>query len=145
MLMPKSSNIDRLEAMHKFKIQNLSLTVPKWPFVRVLRSDSERIYVRCHSEDFETLQIKEIQSRNTEMSLLGAKKEQIWNEASEINLKRLVDRPPPEEIVEIFSSDSLWVERYKPRKYIELLSDESCNRNLLKWMKLWDKVVLITK
>lgn len=35
----------------------------------------------------------------------------------------------------------LWVDMYKPRKYTELLSDESTNRTLLKWIKLWDKVV----
>ena len=35
----------------------------------------------------------------------------------------------------------LWVEKYKPKKYIDLLSDESTNRSLLQWIKLWDKVV----
>lgn len=39
------------------------------------------------------------------------------------------------------SNGSLWVEKYKPKKYFELLSDESCNRNLLKWLKLWDTIV----
>lgn len=34
---------------------------------------------------------------------------------------------------------------YKPRKYVELLSDESTNRILLKWIKLWDKVVFNRK
>lgn len=37
--------------------------------------------------------------------------------------------------------DELWVEKYKPRSYVELLSDESVNRHLLHWIKLWDKVV----
>lgn len=36
---------------------------------------------------------------------------------------------------------SLWVEKYRPKKYIDLLSDESSNRSLLQWLKLWDKVV----
>ncbi|KAK2151412.1 hypothetical protein LSH36_364g03016 [Paralvinella palmiformis] len=35
----------------------------------------------------------------------------------------------------------LWVERYKPQKYIDLLSDETTNRTLLKWLKLWDHIV----
>lgn len=34
---------------------------------------------------------------------------------------------------------------YKPRKYVELLSDECTNRILLKWIKLWDKVVFNRK
>lgn len=35
----------------------------------------------------------------------------------------------------------LWVDKYKPRKYIDLLSDEMTNRSLLYWLKMWDKVV----
>lgn len=35
----------------------------------------------------------------------------------------------------------LWVDLYKPHKYLELLSDEGTNRTLLKWLKLWDKLV----
>lgn len=36
---------------------------------------------------------------------------------------------------------NLWVEKYRPKKYLDLLSDESTNRNLLKWLKMWDKIV----
>uniref|UniRef100_A0A8C6JV08 Chromosome transmission fidelity protein 18 homolog n=1 Tax=Melopsittacus undulatus TaxID=13146 RepID=A0A8C6JV08_MELUD len=35
----------------------------------------------------------------------------------------------------------LWVDRFTPRRYIELLSDDYTNRCLLKWLKLWDTVV----
>lgn len=35
----------------------------------------------------------------------------------------------------------LWVDKYRPRKYIDLLSDEMTNRSLLFWLKMWDKVV----
>lgn len=40
---------------------------------------------------------------------------------------------------------NLWVDLYKPRKYYELLSDESTNRTLLRWLKLWDKIVFNIK
>uniref|UniRef100_A0A8D2LPR5 Chromosome transmission fidelity protein 18 homolog n=1 Tax=Varanus komodoensis TaxID=61221 RepID=A0A8D2LPR5_VARKO len=36
---------------------------------------------------------------------------------------------------------SLWVDQFTPRHYVELLSDDYTNRCLLKWLKLWDKVV----
>ncbi|XP_053327778.1 chromosome transmission fidelity protein 18 homolog [Spea bombifrons] len=39
------------------------------------------------------------------------------------------------------SSHCLWVDRFTPRHYTELLSDDFTNRCLLKWLKLWDKVV----
>ncbi|CAB4009807.1 chromosome transmission fidelity 18 homolog, partial [Paramuricea clavata] len=39
------------------------------------------------------------------------------------------------------SEKSLWVDKYSPRSYMELLSDDGINRNLLSWLKLWDGVV----
>lgn len=36
---------------------------------------------------------------------------------------------------------SLWVEKYRPSNFIELLSDDGVNRTLLQWLKLWDTVV----
>ncbi|XP_078461214.1 chromosome transmission fidelity protein 18 homolog isoform X2 [Lampetra planeri] len=38
-------------------------------------------------------------------------------------------------------SKGLWVDRFTPRHYTELLSDDYMNRCLLKWLKLWDMVV----
>uniref|UniRef100_T1INU3 Saposin B-type domain-containing protein n=1 Tax=Strigamia maritima TaxID=126957 RepID=T1INU3_STRMM len=35
----------------------------------------------------------------------------------------------------------LWVDQFRPKNYIDLLSDDGINRNLLRWLKLWDKVV----
>lgn len=39
------------------------------------------------------------------------------------------------------NTTELWVQKYKPNRYLDLLSDESTNRMLLRWLKLWDKVV----
>lgn len=36
---------------------------------------------------------------------------------------------------------SLWVEKYRPSHFMELLSDDGVNRTLLQWLKLWDCVV----
>jgi chromosome transmission fidelity protein 18 len=35
----------------------------------------------------------------------------------------------------------LWVEKFKPKDYFELLSDDGTNRLLLTWIKSWDYVV----
>ena len=35
----------------------------------------------------------------------------------------------------------LWVEKFRPRTYTDLLSDDGTNRTLLMWLKLWDKLV----
>ncbi|XP_014779252.1 chromosome transmission fidelity protein 18 homolog isoform X2 [Octopus bimaculoides] len=39
------------------------------------------------------------------------------------------------------NEDNLWVDKYAPRSYAELLSEENINRSLLHWLKLWDHVV----
>uniref|UniRef100_A0A915BIB3 Chromosome transmission fidelity protein 18-like protein n=3 Tax=Parascaris univalens TaxID=6257 RepID=A0A915BIB3_PARUN len=35
----------------------------------------------------------------------------------------------------------LWVEKYAPRSFVDLISDDRVNRFLLKWLKLWDECV----
>ncbi|XP_046855742.1 chromosome transmission fidelity protein 18 homolog [Xenia sp. Carnegie-2017] len=46
-----------------------------------------------------------------------------------------------EQVPEKEQMKSLWVDKYSPRSYIELLSDDGINRNLLTWLKLWDGAV----
>ena len=46
-----------------------------------------------------------------------------------------------EEVEEDDQQTELWVEKFKPRCYTDLLSDNGTNRTLLMWLKLWDKLV----
>jgi chromosome transmission fidelity protein 18 len=36
---------------------------------------------------------------------------------------------------------SLWVDKYSPKSFFELLSEEKVNRNVLSWLKDWDGIV----
>lgn len=119
----------------------------RFPFLTVVKGD-ERIYVRTHSEEFELQKLAEIKAFDkTKRNLFGNEREEIWNKANEIVMKGItieqnaqsIEMPPP--AVAVSDSVSLWVEKYRPRKYMDLLSDESSNRSLLQWLKLWDKVV----
>ncbi|KAM3725423.1 Chromosome transmission fidelity protein [Dirofilaria immitis] len=50
----------------------------------------------------------------------------------------------PEDIEEeesAFIQNKLWVEKYAPHTYADLISDETVNRLLLHWLKLWDECV----
>ncbi|XP_047162022.1 chromosome transmission fidelity protein 18 homolog isoform X1 [Vigna umbellata] len=38
-------------------------------------------------------------------------------------------------------SEKLWVDKYAPKSFTELLSDEQTNREVLLWLKQWDSVV----
>ncbi|EFO22418.2 hypothetical protein LOAG_06066 [Loa loa] len=41
----------------------------------------------------------------------------------------------------VFIQDDLWVEKYAPHTYADLISDETVNRLLLNWLRLWDECV----
>ena len=47
----------------------------------------------------------------------------------------------PDEPAVTTDCTDLWMEKYRPKNYLDLLSEESVNRTLLHWLKLWDKVV----
>lgn len=105
----------------------------------------DRIYVRFHSEEFEKAKLDEIKAYDKSKSnLFGGEREKVWQEANEIILKEVTrsEEPPMQvQVSPVISDTSLWVEKYRPKKYYDLLSDESTNRSLLQWLKLWDKIV----
>lgn len=39
------------------------------------------------------------------------------------------------------NSSELWLEKYKPKKYSELLTEEKTNRSIQTWLKSWDEIV----
>ncbi|XP_030384049.1 chromosome transmission fidelity protein 18 homolog [Scaptodrosophila lebanonensis] len=147
----RQDEVTRLKALHEFKMRNLSYEIPTWPFLAVQRSDLERLYVRFHSEDYETRQLELLSARGFRHgsmcgSLLGEAKQQVWQEANELVLQRMAPATQlPVAAAPAAASgaetEGLWVDKYKPRKYIDLLSDEMTNRSLLYWLKMWDKVV----
>ncbi|CAH1116281.1 unnamed protein product [Phaedon cochleariae] len=131
---------------------NLSYRVPKYPFIGVKRHDGERIYVRFHSEEYEKEERQTIVKECSSKGLLGDGYKEIWKDAKTLITKQI--KLAQEEIDQSTElsfdtkndgSKQLWTDMYKPRKYIELLSDESTNRIMLKWLKLWDKAVFNRK
>lgn len=46
---------------------------------------------------------------------------------------------------ELLNEETLWVSKYGPHKYTELLSTQKTNREALKWLKKWDPIVFKNK
>lgn len=127
---------------------NLSHRVPRYPFLAVTRHDGERIYIRCHSEQYEKDELEEITRGCSFKNIMKDMFKTTWKDAQELLNKQLDDKQDGGDDVATevpLENTCLWVELYKPRKYMELLSDETTNRTMLKWMKLWDKVVFNRK
>ncbi|CAI5447909.1 unnamed protein product [Caenorhabditis angaria] len=84
----------------------------------------------------------------------------IQKEAEELRLKKLEvlkNEREKELDDEIFQSSSmeieeenqtesaLWVDKYEAKNFAELLSDDTVNRNILTWLKMWDECVFKRK
>ncbi|CAN7994298.1 unnamed protein product [Ixodes hexagonus] len=109
--------------------------------------DAEELHVRCHRGN-----------------LLSRPFWDIWTDAQDELERRKAVPDRPDDVVESHATQSLpegledgktghcadvassaaaslWVEKYRPRHFMELLSDDGVNRTLLQWLKLWDCVV----
>ncbi|KAJ1352870.1 hypothetical protein KIN20_009359 [Parelaphostrongylus tenuis] len=53
--------------------------------------------------------------------------------------------PPVFDLYHSADDSSLWVKKYSPRFYTDLLSDDGINRSLMSWIKLWDECVFKRK
>ena len=43
------------------------------------------------------------------------------------------------------NNEILFTDKYKPTKYIDLITEEKTNREILTWMKSWDEIVFNKK
>ncbi|KAL3982875.1 ATPase associated with various cellular activities (AAA) family protein [Acanthocheilonema viteae] len=65
--------------------------------------------------------------------------EKVLNSGIDVEVPDVIPEGLEEE--SSFTHDKLWVEKYAPRTYTDLISDETVNRLLLNWLRLWDECV----
>ncbi|XP_045523304.1 chromosome transmission fidelity protein 18 homolog isoform X1 [Pieris brassicae] len=120
--------------------ENMSLDIPSWPFMALTNSDGNRVYVKLESEDSWNTSLDNC---SNELSL-HASLASAWEEARKIlENKTQVTNQIDEDVIQtpINENVDLWVDKYRPNSYIDLLSEEPVNRALLHWLHLWDKIV----
>ncbi|XP_075980547.1 chromosome transmission fidelity protein 18 homolog [Anticarsia gemmatalis] len=123
---------------------NLSLNIPRWSFVPLTNSDGDRVYVRLESEESWESSL----DTTTEQTSLHASYASTWDEARKIleakqaqqTTEQQLSQPLPDMDTDI-NGNMLWVDKYRPTSYLDLLSEEPVNRALLHWLHLWDKIV----
>lgn len=128
--------------------------VPEGAFQALTTETGKRFYLTVQDEDQWDEQLKFLANTQKCIHLLNTPYSQLRRQADkelEIqNNRRLNAGEPAEDSGTESGMDDeegdgsekiLWVERYKPRHYLDLLSDEATNRCVLQWMKLWDKLV----
>lgn len=45
----------------------------------------------------------------------------------------------------VAAEPQLWIDKYAPKSYIELITEEYINREALAWLKAWDTVIFPDK
>ncbi|XP_052751169.1 chromosome transmission fidelity protein 18 homolog [Galleria mellonella] len=120
--------------------ENLSLNIPRWPFMPLTNSDGQRIYVKLESEESwdSSLGI-------TDQTSLHSTFAKAWEEARRVLEEKQNQKPEeaeqPIQVLETDANNNLLLEKYRPQSYLDLLSEEPVNRALLHWLHLWDKIV----
>ncbi|XP_046403632.1 chromosome transmission fidelity protein 18 homolog [Ischnura elegans] len=130
----------------------ITRNVPPWPFVPTTNDDGKRVYVRLLSEDIFKQQVASVSTSGKYLTLLSEPFQALLSGAEEYLEKKKVESQARKPAVVasqqrngVVGSSDLWVEKYRPRSYMDLLSDEGTNRTLLKWLKLWDHAVFKTE
>lgn len=49
--------------------------------------------------------------------------------------------PPPEALPTIKKTSLLWTEKYRAKKFTDLIGDERIHRSVMHWLKRWDQIV----
>ena len=82
-----------------------------------------------------------------EIDATGAADMEVEYDTQQLNSQYLLDNlnNGEEEDSSKGAVPTLWVNKYAPRKFIELVSNERTNRLVLKWLKSWDPFVHKTK
>jgi len=121
--------------------------VPDGEFQAVTSSDGSRFYLRKNLECKKPVGVDKSGKMMGTAGLCGMPFLEL-TESAKKEMNRIatsaVSRENEDSGVESGDDDSqteLWVEKFKPKSYIDLLSDDGTNRTLLVWLKLWDKLV----
>ncbi|OXB68793.1 hypothetical protein ASZ78_002208 [Callipepla squamata] len=133
-------------------------------YINVTSSEGTRVYMAMRDDPFQTgLELCDSVGRNMyrPLHLLGVPFSYLKEQAYEEHRRRALEasqqltetvnsclesshgamEQPGDTGEEESASHCLWVDKFTPRRYVELLSDDYTNRCLLKWLKLWDTVV----
>lgn len=109
-------------------------TTNRESFLTTVTKSMEKSFVGYKSFKKVELEAQELRTKKTE-------------ETKKKREKELEDELNVEEESMDFSGpdDALWVSKYSAHTFCDLLSDDTVNRNLLTWLKMWDECVFKNK
>ncbi|XP_062607136.1 chromosome transmission fidelity protein 18 homolog [Saccostrea cucullata] len=134
--------------------------IPNGDFISTTSSEGERCYIILKEETTMSKEFEDVGKKKKKGQLLSVSFEELRDQAEKLRQEKLIQEAEKltqelhRDLTERLSDDDedeeaensepeklLWVEKFAPSTYTDLLSDESINRTLLHWLKLWDYVV----
>ncbi|KAI5711678.1 hypothetical protein M8J75_002296 [Diaphorina citri] len=133
----------------KENLSGLSRVFPAWPFVKAVDKDGIGVYIKVDSEEDLLEQGSSLSKQYSKGHILSEPFDSLLDAARSINQSKaklkiketILQQIRAEKKDTQTGKGELWVEKYRPKNYRQLLSDEGTNRTLLQWLKLWDKAV----
>lgn len=141
------SSISYNSSNHTQPYESVSRKVPSWSFFPACDDENQRVYIRFRSADAVQEEISSLSWHTKSVQLLSDPVDELIALAYEkIENSEAIRSEVNQNSVSVLENSTdntaeLWVQKYKPNRYLDLLSDESTNRMLLQWLKIWDKVV----
>ncbi|OQS02776.1 chromosome transmission fidelity protein [Thraustotheca clavata] len=106
-------------------------------------SSGERVFLRTKQKE-----IKE-EETNKESWKLGVPIKEMLENIEKRKVQAVVDEENETMDMDVepdrVHQDELWLNKYRPKHFIDLLSDERTNRDVLGWLKSWDACVFKSK
>lgn len=123
---------------------------PQWGVdnsICVTLSDGNRLYAKFQTDKFDTEQEENLEPVPKEMleESVSTMLDRIKEKQTKENIARRARQVDAANKHRPKSSGSMWVDKYAPSSFLHLLSDETINRSVLKWIKRWDKRVFKSK
>ncbi|XP_047975329.1 chromosome transmission fidelity protein 18 homolog [Salvia hispanica] len=148
---PPRDTIEEMEVVEEEQERILSrfATEIDGDCVPITGLDGERVYAKiCTSTEIdEEARNKKLNFRRDNNGLLQEPVRVMMEKVEQEQFAKALQGSFDDDTVEVVPSsapvttEKLWVEKYAPSSFTELLSDEKTNREVLLWLKQWDSCV----
>ncbi|XP_033750100.1 chromosome transmission fidelity protein 18 homolog [Pecten maximus] len=146
---------------YDFERKRVFRRIPSGEFIGTTGYEGQRVYIKVKDEIEQDIEFRNVGKLVKKTQLLAVPLDELKDQIETERQQKLMEEAErltqeihrdvaddeaddEDEIANDVVSDSkglLWVEKYAPRQYTDLLSEELINRTLLHWLKLWDHVV----
>ncbi|OQR98148.1 chromosome transmission fidelity protein [Achlya hypogyna] len=148
---PRSNRVEKIHASQgafdeTYVLKRPALDVRSVPCVL---ASGERVFLKAKQPDTASIEEKEKEAKR--QWKLGVPIKEMFASIEKRKVQAVVDAE--EATIDTMESprakspqhDELWLNKYRPKHFIDLLSDERTNRDVLGWLKSWDACVFKTK